>query len=60
MGRIHLEWPIFRSRNHLALFQQVFGILELLQPHMFSAEFSEPLQSIFDCYLNLFKVLRAF
>lgn len=56
MGRVHLEWPIFRSRNHLSLFQHVIGFLEVLQPHLFSPEFSEPLHSIFDCYLNLFKV----
>ncbi|XP_065226562.1 integrator complex subunit 1 [Planococcus citri] len=54
-GRVHLEWPVFCSRNHLLLFQQIIGVLELLQPHLFSPEFFEPLQSIFDCYLNLFK-----
>lgn len=56
LGRIHLEWPMFRKQNNPSFFQQVFGILELLQPHLFSAEFRNSLQSILDSYLNLFKV----
>lgn len=57
MGRVHLEWPVFRSRNNPSLFQQIFGILELLQPHLFASEFHDSLESILNCYLNLFKVI---
>ncbi|CAG2055499.1 unnamed protein product [Timema podura] len=37
-GRSHLDMTVLRSRSHLALFQQVMGILELLQPHVFLPE----------------------
>lgn len=56
LGRGHLEWSIFSSRNNPSFFSQVFGILELLQPHLFAVEFGDSLESILDCYLNLFKV----
>lgn len=55
-GRVHLESPVFRSRNHLSLFTQVLGLLELLKPHLFRAEYTNPLHSIFDTYFALFKV----
>uniref|UniRef100_A0A1B6EU77 Uncharacterized protein n=1 Tax=Cuerna arida TaxID=1464854 RepID=A0A1B6EU77_9HEMI len=54
-GRVHLEFPVFRSRNHLSLFTQVLGLLELLQPHLFRAEYSTALHGTFDTYFALFK-----
>ncbi|XP_054283630.1 integrator complex subunit 1-like [Macrosteles quadrilineatus] len=54
-GRVHLEFPVLRSRNHLALFTQVLGLLELLRPHLFRAEYTTPLHNIFDTYFALFK-----
>lgn len=58
-GRVHLEFPVFRSRNHLALFTQVLGLLELLKPHLFRPEYTEPLHAMFDTYFQLFKVTQA-
>lgn len=56
-GRVHLDFSVFRSRNHLNLFQQVVGILELLQPHIFLPAYSEGLEDTFHSYFALFKVL---
>ncbi|PNF16802.1 hypothetical protein B7P43_G18054 [Cryptotermes secundus] len=54
-GRVHLDFAVFRSRNHLNLFQQVVGILELLQPHIFLQEYSEGLEDTLRSYFALFK-----
>ncbi|XP_021917589.1 integrator complex subunit 1 [Zootermopsis nevadensis] len=54
-GRVHLDFSVFRSRNHLNLFQQVVGILELLQPHIFLPAYSEGLEDTFHSYFALFK-----
>ncbi|XP_049803946.1 integrator complex subunit 1 isoform X1 [Schistocerca nitens] len=54
-GRVHLEFPVFRSRNHLNLFTQVLGLLELLQPHLFKPEHARGLEDILMSYFALFK-----
>ena len=55
-GRVHLDFVVFRSRNHLNLFQQVAGILELLQPHIFLPEYTQGLEDTLHSYFALFKV----
>ncbi|XP_069674723.1 integrator complex subunit 1 isoform X2 [Periplaneta americana] len=54
-GRVHLDFVVFRSRNHLNLFQQVIGILELLQPHIFSQEYIQGFEDTLHSYFALFK-----
>ncbi|XP_071443700.1 integrator complex subunit 1 [Hetaerina americana] len=53
-GRVHLDWGVFRSRNHLTLFQQVLGLLELLQPRIFASEHSSGLEDTLDAFFALF------
>lgn len=58
MGRCHIEFPIFKSRNHLTLFNQVMGLLELLQPYLFNEEhqsaLEKTLKNYFQCFLVCF------
>nr|CAD7453362.1 unnamed protein product [Timema tahoe] len=54
-GRSHLDMTVLRSRSHLALFQQVMGILELLQPHVFLPEHTTGLEDTLQCYFTLFQ-----
>nr|CAD7403102.1 unnamed protein product [Timema poppensis] len=54
-GRSHLDMTVLRSRSHLALFQQVMGILELLQPHIFLPEHTTGLEDTVQCYFSLFQ-----
>lgn len=54
-GRVHLEFSVFRSRNHYLLFNQVCGLLEQLKPYIFQEEYSEPFHQILDIYFQLFK-----
>ncbi|XP_046407555.1 integrator complex subunit 1 [Ischnura elegans] len=53
-GRVHFDWGVFRSRNHLTLFQQVLGLLELLQPRIFASEYSSGLEYTLDAFFALF------
>ncbi|XP_067009610.2 integrator complex subunit 1 [Anabrus simplex] len=54
-GRVHLDFAVFRARNHLATFTQVLGLLELLETHIFLREHSSGLQATLDSYFALFK-----
>lgn len=55
-GRVHLDFTVFRSRNHLNLFTQVLGLLELLQPYLFLKEHAHGLEDTLMSYFSLFKV----
>ncbi|KAG7214008.1 hypothetical protein KM043_001378 [Ampulex compressa] len=56
MGRCYLEFGQFRAGHHLNLFIQVMGLLELLQPHLFSEEhqtaLEDTLENYFQCFQN--------
>ncbi|XP_076239229.1 integrator complex subunit 1 isoform X3 [Calliopsis andreniformis] len=56
MGRCYLDFGQFRSGHHLNLFQQILGLLELLQPHLFSEEhqvaLEDTLENYFQCFQN--------
>ncbi|BES89143.1 integrator complex subunit [Nesidiocoris tenuis] len=54
-GRVDLDWSVFKFRSHLHLFQEVSGLLDMLQPTIFKAQYSSPLQKILDVYLELFQ-----
>jgi len=56
-GRTHLEFPIFRSRNHLTLFQIHLGLLELARPHVFNSSCLSSLESAMTCF---FEMLEAY
>lgn len=53
-GRAHMDMHVLRSGHHIPLFMQVFGILELLQPHIFEPSYRGSLQLALECYLTLF------
>lgn len=53
-GRAQYDWGVLRSRGHLMLFQQVLGLLELLQPKVFQQ--TEVLCEIMDSYFKLLQV----
>jgi integrator complex subunit 1 len=55
-GRVHFDSSIFRSRNHLLLFTQSLGLLELLQPHIFQIEYAQPLEDVLDSFFSMFQV----
>lgn len=54
-GRAHMEYYILRSQHHLSLFQQVLGIVEILQPRIFEQPYKEALQQVLTCYFELFR-----
>lgn len=56
IGRVHLDYHVLKTRNHLNIFIQVLGIMELLQPKIFDKTHKESLHSILDAYLNLYKL----
>uniref|UniRef100_A0A0A9YXU5 Integrator complex subunit 1 n=1 Tax=Lygus hesperus TaxID=30085 RepID=A0A0A9YXU5_LYGHE len=54
-GRVDLDWTVFKFRSHLHLFQEVSGLLDMLQPTIFKNQYSVPLQKILDVYIELFQ-----
>ncbi|KAJ1532280.1 hypothetical protein ONE63_000894 [Megalurothrips usitatus] len=54
-GRSLLDYNVFRNRNHLAYFQHILGILELLQPYLFHRQHTIAFHGILDSYFSLFK-----
>ncbi|KAK9886100.1 hypothetical protein WA026_014889 [Henosepilachna vigintioctopunctata] len=50
-GRAQYDWVVLRSRGHLLLFRQVFGLLELLEPMIF--EQTETLCNLLDSFFLL-------
>ena len=50
-GRSLYEWSVLKSRGHYAVFNQVLGILELLQPHLFQRP--DALCKALDAYFSL-------
>lgn len=53
-GRAHMDLHVLRSGHHIPLFMQVFGILEILQPHIFESSYRTSLHLALECYLTLF------
>lgn len=53
-GRAHMDYYILRNQHHITLFQQVLGIIEILQPLVFEEAYKESLQQVFKCYFQLF------
>lgn len=54
-GRAHMDLHVLRSNYHIPLFNQVFGILELLQPLIFEQDYRTSLHSALECYFSLFQ-----
>ncbi|GAB6028979.1 Integrator complex subunit 1 [Chamberlinius hualienensis] len=54
-GRVRFEYAVFKNRNHLAYFNSILSLLELLQPYLFRPEYTVWLEDIFDSYLDLIK-----
>jgi len=57
MGRCYLDFGSFRSGHHLNLFNQVMGLLELLQPHLFNEQHETALENTLGNYFQCFQVL---
>ena len=55
-GRLYFDFGSFRSGNHLNLFIQVMGLLELLQPHLFNEEHRTALEDTLANYFQCFQV----
>ena len=53
-GRAHMDLHVLRSKS-LVLFNQVLGILELLQPHVFEESYQGGLHQALDCYFTLLR-----
>lgn len=60
MGRSYLDFCDFRSGNHLNLFIQVMGLLELLQPHLFNEEHRTALEDTLANYFQCFQVQQKY
>ena len=54
-GRSQYTVGEMRHRNHLLLYAHILGLLELLQPQLFSAP-TQALVNVFQAYYQLFKV----
>ncbi|CAG0882989.1 unnamed protein product [Darwinula stevensoni] len=54
-GRVDYEFPMFRSRNHLNFFTHTLGLLELLIPHVFLPQYSEPVRDILQVFGDLMR-----
>jgi integrator complex subunit 1 len=52
-GRTHLEFPVFRSRNHLTLFTVHLGLLELARPHLWLPSCQQSLEAALGCYIEM-------
>ena len=52
-GRTHLEFPVFRSRNHLTLFTIHLGLLELARPQVFHPSCLPALESALGCFMDM-------
>lgn len=52
-GRAHMEFYVLRNQQHLSLFYQVMGLVEILQPHIFDASYKRSLQQVLACYFEL-------
>lgn len=55
MGRCYLDFGQFRTGHHLNLFTQVMGLLELLQPHLFTEEHETSLENTLENYFQCFQ-----
>lgn len=55
-GRTHLDFSVFKSRNHLNLFVQILGVVELLQPALFEEDYRHGLEGVLMAYFSLFRV----
>ncbi|KAG5319212.1 INT1 protein, partial [Pseudoatta argentina] len=55
MGRCYLDFGSFRSGHHLNLFNQVMGLLELLQPHLFNEQHEIALENTLGNYFQCFQ-----
>lgn len=53
-GRAHMDWNILRQKSW-SLFNQVLGLLELLQPHVFAEPHKDALHQALDCYFTLLR-----
>ena len=56
-GRAHFNMQQLRDRNYLLLFTHILALLELLQPHVFTAEYTSPLQLVIKAYFELVQVI---
>jgi len=52
-GRTQYDFSIFRSRNHLTLFNTTLGLLELLRPTILGHQYAASLELALGCYADM-------
>lgn len=52
-GRGHMDFHILRLDHHLAFFNQILGVLELLRPLIFDDAYKNGLHRAINCYFHL-------
>lgn len=52
-GRGHMDLRILRQEHHLAFFNQILGVLELLRPLIFNNAYKTGLHRAMNCYFHL-------
>ncbi|XP_059607685.1 integrator complex subunit 1 [Phlebotomus argentipes] len=58
-GRAEMDSSVFRAENHMMVFNYFFGVLELMQPHIFAREHRVDLNTILTSYLHTLKQHHA-
>uniref|UniRef100_A0A1B0DJI5 Uncharacterized protein n=1 Tax=Phlebotomus papatasi TaxID=29031 RepID=A0A1B0DJI5_PHLPP len=58
-GRAEMDSSLFRAENHMMVFNYFFGVLELMQPHIFAKEYQVDLNTILTSYLHTLKQHHA-
>ena len=58
-GQAQFTFGQMRHRNHLVLYTHTLGILDLLQPYLFSPQYAEAWGDIVQSYCELLRVSRA-
>uniref|UniRef100_A0A336KFD9 CSON009829 protein n=1 Tax=Culicoides sonorensis TaxID=179676 RepID=A0A336KFD9_CULSO len=54
-GRAHMDMFVLRIEHHLALFHEVLGLLELMQPKIFEDCYQESFHAALECYFQFLR-----
>lgn len=52
-GRGHMDMHVLRQEHHIAFFNQILGVLELLRPLIFADAYKNGLHRAMNCYFHL-------
>ena len=54
-GRTEYDFSFFRSRNHLTLYSMTLGLMDLLRPHIFRAEYRQSMEEALKCFFDMLR-----